>query len=63
MFDPRDKQLSDFEAAYSALIDMMKGFAPENFIKPLGDWTPRDIAAHFISWNNVTIGIQKTQGE
>src|SRR3990172_3334168 len=55
MFDSRDKQLTDLDAAYSAFIETLKGLASENFLKPLGDWTPRDIAAHFVGWNRITL--------
>jgi hypothetical protein len=53
MFGPREKQLSDLEIAYSAFIETVKDLSPELFLKPLGDWTLRDIAAHFVGWNAV----------
>lgn len=55
MFDPREKQLVDLNIAYQEFIDTMKDLAPEDFLKSLGDWTPRDIAAHFIGWNRITL--------
>jgi len=55
MFDPRDKQLTDLGTAYTAFIETMQNLSAENFITPLGDWTPRDIAAHFIGWNRITL--------
>ena len=55
MFDNRDKQLSDLETAYAAFIETMQGLSTESFLKPLGDWTARDIAAHFIGWNRITL--------
>ena len=55
MFDSRDKQLLDLDTTYSAFIETMKSLAPESFLKPLGDWTPRDIAAHFVGWNRITL--------
>ena len=55
MFDPRDKQLGDLETAYSAFMETMKNLASENFLASLGDWTPRDIAAHFVGWNRITL--------
>lgn len=55
MFDPRDKQLGDLETAYSAFMETMRKLSPENFLKSLGDWTPRDIAAHFVGWNRITL--------
>jgi hypothetical protein len=55
MFDSRDKQLSDLDAAYAAFMETVRNLSPENFLKPIGDWTPRDIAAHFIGWNRITL--------
>jgi len=55
MFDPREKQLVDLNIAYQEFIDTMKDLALEDFLKSLGDWTPRDIAAHFIGWNRITL--------
>lgn len=55
MFGPRDKQLADLKAAYTAFIKTIEGLAPGNFLKSLGDWTPRDITAHLIGWNRVTL--------
>ncbi|MBK8822293.1 MAG: ClbS/DfsB family four-helix bundle protein [Anaerolineales bacterium] len=55
MFDPRDKQLADLETNYTAYMQTMQGLSAENFLASLGDWTPRDIAAHFIGWNRITL--------
>jgi hypothetical protein len=55
MFDNRDKQLTDLETACAAFMETMQGLSAENFLKSLGDWTPRDIAAHFIGWNRITL--------
>lgn len=55
MFDPKEKQLTDLNTAYTAFMDTLKNLPPENFLTPLGDWTPRDIAAHFIGWNRITL--------
>ena len=55
MFDPRDKQLGDLETAYSAFMETLKSLASEKFLASLGDWTPRDIAAHFVGWNRITL--------
>ncbi len=55
MFDPRDKQLADLETAYAAFMDTMLGLSAENFLASLGDWAPRDITAHLIGWNRVTL--------
>jgi hypothetical protein len=55
MFDNRDKQLKDLETAYTDYMQTMKSLSSEGFLKSLGDWTPRDIAAHFIGWNRITL--------
>jgi hypothetical protein len=55
MFDTRDKQLADLEKACASFMDLMTGLASDQFFASLGDWTPRDIAAHFIGWNRITL--------
>ncbi len=55
MFDPRDKQLSDLQTAYADFMNTMQELPAEKFLASLGDWTPRDIAAHFIGWNRITL--------
>jgi hypothetical protein len=55
MFDHRDKQLEDLDTACTAFMETMKSLSTENFLKSLGDWTARDIAAHFIGWNRITL--------
>ena len=55
MFDNKDKQLTDLETAYAAFMETMQGLSDENLHASLGDWTPRDIAAHFIGWNRITL--------
>lgn len=55
MFDSCDKQLADLENSHAAFMDTLAGLASEKFTTSLGDWTPRDIAAHFIGWNRITL--------
>jgi len=55
MFDNRDKQLADLETAYKDFMQTLQSLSAENFLKSLGDWTTRDIAAHFIGWNRITL--------
>jgi hypothetical protein len=55
MFDSKDKQLTDLETACATCMETMQGLSAENFFSSLGDWTPRDIAAHFIGWNRITV--------
>ena len=55
MFDNKEKQLADLETAYTAFMETMRGLSVETLLTSLGDWTPRDIAAHFIGWNRITL--------
>src|SRR6187551_1184388 len=55
MFDPRDQQLADLKNSHAAFMDTLAGLTSEKFTASLGDWTPRDIAAHFIGWNRITL--------
>jgi hypothetical protein len=55
MFEAKQKQLQDLSAAYQAFMSTMRDLAVENFLAFMGDWTPRDIAAHFIGWNRITL--------
>jgi hypothetical protein len=55
MFDGKDKQLTDLETTYTAFVQTMQGLSAEGLLTSLGDWTPRDIAAHFIGWNRITL--------
>ena len=55
MFDPQPVQLADLEEAYRAFCDTLRALTPDAFLASLGDWTPRDIAAHFVGWNRITL--------
>lgn len=55
MFDAKEKQLTDLAATHASFMDTLTGLASEKFLTSLGDWTPRDIAAHFIGWNRITL--------
>ena len=55
MFDSRDKQLSDLEIAYTDFMKTLQDLSADKFLASLGDWTARDIAAHFIGWNRITL--------
>lgn len=55
MFSNRKQQLAELDSAYEAFTQTAKGLSPEGLMKPLGDWTPRDILAHFIGWNRITL--------
>ncbi len=55
MFNNRKEQLADLELAYEAFMQTANTLSPEDLRKSLGDWTPRDILAHFIGWNRITL--------
>jgi hypothetical protein len=55
MFGSRDQQLADLEEAYVQFVECVRGLTPEGFLGSLGDWAPRDIVAHFIGWNRITL--------
>ncbi|MEK6754187.1 MAG: DinB family protein [Chloroflexota bacterium] len=55
MFDSRDKQLANLETACAAFMETLRSLSAEDLLKPLGDWTPRDITAHLIGWNRITL--------
>ncbi len=55
MFGNREQQLADLEKAYGLFVACIKGLSPENFLASLGDWAPRDIVAHLIGWNRITL--------
>ncbi|MBI5944286.1 MAG: ClbS/DfsB family four-helix bundle protein [Chloroflexi bacterium] len=55
MCKSRNEQLADLKLAYEAFIQTAKGLTPTDLLKSLGDWTPRDILAHFIGWNRITL--------
>lgn len=55
MFSGRDMQLGDLDAASRAFVSSVRDLSVQQFKDSLGDWTPRDILAHFIGWNRVTL--------
>jgi hypothetical protein len=55
MFGNRKEQLENLNLNYAAFVQTVKDLSPEGFVKSLGDWTPRDIVAHLIGWNRITL--------
>jgi len=55
MFKNKQEQLADLELAYTLFMQTASALSPEDLMKSLGDWTPRDILAHFIGWNRITL--------
>lgn len=55
MFGNRNQQLADLEEAYQSFVETVEKLSAEVFLKSLGDWNPRDILAHFIGWNRITL--------
>ena len=50
----KTQQLSDLAAAYQAFVQITQRLSTEEFLTPIGNWTTRDICAHFIGWNVIT---------
>jgi hypothetical protein len=58
----KNDQLGKFEKAYQDFVGVVDSLTPADFLRSLGDWTPRDIVAHLIGWNrNILIGCQQIQ--
>jgi len=55
MFGSRAQQLADLDEAYGLFVDCVRGLSREGFLGSLGEWSPRDIVAHFIGWNRITL--------
>jgi hypothetical protein len=55
MFGDRNVQLADLDQAYKSFVQTAGELPPKAMTKSLGDWTPRDILAHFIGWNRITL--------
>ena len=55
MFGNRKEQIENLNLNYQSFVRAVKDLAPEGFLKSLGDWTPRDIVAHMIGWNRITL--------
>lgn len=55
MFSSRQEQLTDLDLAYTSFVKTIEELSMEDFLKSIGGWTPRDILAHFIGWNRITL--------
>ncbi len=55
MFNNRTHQLTDLETAYNDFMQTASHLSAEDLMRSLGDWTPRDILAHFVGWNRITL--------
>ncbi|MBM3121076.1 MAG: hypothetical protein FJZ97_02685 [Chloroflexi bacterium] len=55
MFDSQAVQIANLEEAYRAFCETLLALAPNVYLASLGDWTPRDIAAHVVGWNRITL--------
>jgi hypothetical protein len=55
MFDSQAVQIANLEEAYRAFCETLRALPANAFLASLGDWTPRDIAAHFVGWNRITL--------
>jgi len=55
VFEPKHMQLAALQAACLAFRETLGSLLPSAYLASLGDWTPRDIAAHFVGWNRITL--------
>jgi hypothetical protein len=56
----RDEQLAQLNKAHQGFVKVVLSISNEDFLRSLGDWTPRDIVAHLIGWNrNIRIGCEQ----
>jgi len=51
MNELRRQLMLDLEQAAAELTACVRSLPPQDFLASLGDWSPRDIVAHFIGWN------------
>ncbi len=55
MFGYKHEQLANLDLAYKEFFKTANDLSLEALHKSLGDWAPRDILAHFIGWNRITL--------
>lgn len=57
--------IQEFEDTVESYMTMIEDLPDDLFLKPINGWTPRDVTAHLIGWNQYTIeGCQQIiQGE
>ncbi len=48
----RDEGLHDLDNACTTFVEAVNSLSPDDFLRSLGDWTPRDILAHLVGWNH-----------
>jgi hypothetical protein len=51
----RERQLSELGESIDRFKDLIKRLPESLFLKPLHEWSPRDVMAHLIGWNGYTI--------
>jgi len=52
----RESTLERVRRSLEGFIADLKQVAPDRFLRPaLGEWSPRDVAAHIIGWHRLTI--------
>jgi len=53
--DTIEKQIEDLGEGVRAIRVAVEALSEDDFLGPLGNWTPRDIVAHLIGWNRYYI--------
>ncbi len=52
--DPQE-QIAETERAVNEFISTIEELPEDLFLKPMNSWSPRDVTAHLIGWNQYTI--------
>jgi hypothetical protein len=51
----RERQLRELGESMDHFINFIGGLPESLFLKPVNEWSPRDVMAHLIGWNRHTI--------
>lgn len=54
-FDSPEKQAESLGLAVKEFIDCIRGLPAALFHEKIDDWTPRDVTAHLVGWNDYTL--------
>lgn len=47
--------MAQFEETFSRFETLLRSLSDELFLSPMNEWSPRDVVAHLIGWNRITI--------
>lgn len=49
------EQIQEFETVVETFISTIEDLSQDSFLEPMNGWSPRDVTAHLIGWNQHTI--------